>query len=126
MIIGVDKVQSRLDLAKELGATHVINTSKFSSLTEDLVQAVREIAPSGSNASFDTTGITPIIDAGVQSLHLKGQMVLIGVVNGNLNVDIGKMLTVSVIVHTSCTILMDQSGTAIRGCIEGSVKPTQV
>lgn len=98
-IIGVDKVQSRLEIAKELGATHIINTSSFSSLTEDLVQAVREVAPSGSNATFDTTGVINIIDAGVQSLHLQGQMVLIGVMNGTLSVDLGTMLSVSTIIH---------------------------
>ncbi|OAK96596.1 GroES-like protein [Phaeosphaeriaceae sp. SRC1lsM3a] len=91
-IIGVDKVQSRLELAKELGATHVIDTSTFTALTTDLARAIREAVPLGTNASFDTTGIKPIIDAGIQGLHRKGQMVLIGVVDGTLSVDLGTLL----------------------------------
>lgn len=93
-IIGVDKVQSRLELAKELGATHVIDTSTFTALTTDLARAIREAVPLGTNASFDTTGIKPIIDAGIQGLHRKGQMVLIGVVDGTLSVDLGTLLIV--------------------------------
>lgn len=91
----MDKEQSRLDLAKELGATHVINTVNFVSLTGDLVQAIRDVVPSGSNASIDTTGVKPILDAGVQSLHRKGQMILIGLADGHLSVHISTMMTVS-------------------------------
>ncbi|KAH7381430.1 hypothetical protein DE146DRAFT_670584 [Phaeosphaeria sp. MPI-PUGE-AT-0046c] len=109
-IIGVDRVQSRLDLARELGATHCIDTSSFDSLTVDLVRAIRDVVPSGTNASFDTTGMKAIIDAGIQCLHQKGQMVLIGIVDGSISVDLGALLT---------------SGTAIRGCIEGNAKPSQ-
>ncbi|CAO2651388.1 Nn.00g039580.m01.CDS01 [Neocucurbitaria sp. VM-36] len=90
-IIGVDKVQSRLELARELGATHVIDTSNFPSLTIDLITAIKEILPLGTNATFDTTGIIPLIEAGVQSLHPKGQMILIGTVNGSMKLDLGIM-----------------------------------
>lgn len=56
--------------------------------------AIREIVPAGTNANFDTTGVFPIIDAGVQSLHQKGQMILIGIVQGSMNIDIGALLNV--------------------------------
>lgn len=90
----MDRVQSRLDLAKELGATHLIDTSSLPSLTSDLTAAIREIVPLGTNATFDTTGVIPLIDAGVQTLHPKGQMILIGMVTGSLNVDLGMLLNV--------------------------------
>lgn len=94
-IIAVDRVASRLTLARELGATHVINTTNLPSLTVDLIKAIKNIVPHGTNANFDTTGVVPIIDAGVQSLQLKGQMVLIGIVDGQMNIDLGSILTVS-------------------------------
>jgi Zn-dependent alcohol dehydrogenase len=94
-IIGVDRKQSRLDLARQLGATHIVDTSRMSSLTMDLTTAIKEIVPAGTNANFDTTGAVPIIDAGVKTLHHKGQMVLIGVVDGTLAVELGPMLAVS-------------------------------
>jgi Zn-dependent alcohol dehydrogenase len=87
IIIGVDKVKSRLDLA-------VIDTSDFASLAADLTRAIQDIVPKGTIATFDTTGVIPIINAGVQSLGTKGQMILIGIVNGEMSVDMGKMLRV--------------------------------
>jgi Zn-dependent alcohol dehydrogenase len=120
-------VQSRLTLAQELGATDVIDTSSLSSLAMDLGNAIREIVPQGTNANFDTTGVIPIIDAGVQSLHPKGQMVLIGIVDGHMNIDLGKIMTVrsSKIDFDGDTKFL-QSGIAIRGCIEGNAKPSKV
>ncbi|KAH7070099.1 hypothetical protein FB567DRAFT_539867 [Paraphoma chrysanthemicola] len=111
IIIGVDRVKSRLDLARELGATHVIDTSNLPSLTTDLAKAIREIVLVGTTANFDTTGVIPIIDAGVQSLSPMGQTILIGIVDGQMSVDLGSMLA---------------RGTAIRGCIEGNAKPAKV
>jgi Zn-dependent alcohol dehydrogenase len=89
-------VESRLTLARELGATDVIDTSNLPSLTVDLVKAIKDIAPHGTNANFDTTGVIPIIDAGVQSLQPKGQMVLIGIVDGKMNIDLGSILAARV------------------------------
>lgn len=91
----MDRVQSRLDLARELGATHVIDTTNLPSLTADLAAKIREIVPRGTNATFDTTGVVPIIDAGVRALRQKGQVVLIGIVTGqNLDLDLSSLLNV--------------------------------
>ncbi|KAJ8119046.1 hypothetical protein OPT61_g95 [Boeremia exigua] len=110
-IIGVDIVQSRLELAKEMGATHVIDSSNFKDLATDIPAAIREIAPKGVNAVFDTTGVVPLISAAIPALHAKGQIVLIGVVNGKaMDLDLGALLNF---------------GTAIRGCIEGNAKPSK-
>lgn len=94
-IIAVDRVKSRLDLARELGATHTIDTSNLPSLTTDLVAAIKEIVPRGTNANFETTGVVPIVDAGVRSLHLKGQMILISILNGKtMELDLGFLMAV--------------------------------
>jgi Zn-dependent alcohol dehydrogenase len=90
----VARSETRLELARELGATHVINTADFSSLAVDLAKAIKEIAPGGTNANFDTLGVIPIIDAGVKFLHPKGQMILIGMVDGRLSLDSSPMMTV--------------------------------
>ncbi|KAF2850305.1 NAD(P)-binding protein [Plenodomus tracheiphilus IPT5] len=91
-IIAIDRIPSRLTLARELGATHTIDTSNLPSLTTDLVAAIRAIVPGGANACFDTTGVKPIIDAGCQVLQAKGQMVLIGIVEGGMSVDVGRLM----------------------------------
>ncbi|KAF1926917.1 GroES-like protein [Didymella exigua CBS 183.55] len=92
-IIGVDRVQSRLDLAKELGATHVIDTSNFKDVAIELPAAIRKIAPKGANTVFDTTAIVALIAASMPALHAKGQIILIGNVNGKrLDLDLGLVL----------------------------------
>ncbi|KAL1648926.1 hypothetical protein SLS61_006657 [Didymella pomorum] len=110
-IIGVDRVQSRLDLVKEMGATHIIDTSKFQDVGTELPAAIKEIAPKGANAVFDTTGVVPLIAAAVRALQPRGQIILIGIVNGKtMDLDLGAILNI---------------GTAIRGCIEGNAKPSK-
>ena len=95
-IIGVDRVQSRLDLVKEMGATHIIDTSKFQDVGTELPAAIREIAPKGANAVFDTTGVVPLIAAAVPALQPRGQIILIGIVSGKtLDLDLGALLNVS-------------------------------
>ncbi|KAF2795278.1 NAD(P)-binding protein [Melanomma pulvis-pyrius CBS 109.77] len=110
-IVAVDKVQSRLDIAKSVGATHTINTSNFADLKADLDKAIKEIVPQGTNFNIDTTGVLPIIEAGVTSLQGGGQLILIGIMNGlTLNVDLSDLLA---------------NGKTIRGCIEGNAKPAK-
>lgn len=76
-IIAVDRIESRLQLAEELGATHTINTSDTSYST--LNDAVRSLIPTGTSIAIDTTGIPSIIEQGIQSTHARGKIVLIGV-----------------------------------------------
>jgi Zn-dependent alcohol dehydrogenase len=71
----------------------------------DLGKAIRGIVPQGTNANFDTTGVLPIIDAGIQSLQPKGQMVLIGIVDGHMDVDLGKIMMVRPSRSTSMILL---------------------
>lgn len=78
-----------------MGATHVIDTSNFKDIATDLPAAIRKIAPKGANAVLDTTGVVPLIAAAVPALHSKGQIILIGIVNGKtMDVDLGALLNV--------------------------------
>lgn len=89
-------MQSRLDLVKEMGATHVIDTSNFTDVETELPIAIREIAPKGANVVFDTTGVVPLIAAAVPALQARGQIILIGIVNGKkMDLDLGALLNVS-------------------------------
>jgi Zn-dependent alcohol dehydrogenase len=105
-------VQSRLDIAKECGATHTINTTSFTDLKSDLEKAIKEIVPSGTNFIIDTTGVLPIIEAGVASIKTGGQLLLVGVMSGlKLEIDLSDMLA---------------NGKTVRGVIEGTAKPSKV
>lgn len=73
-IIAVDIVQSRLELANELGATHTIN-----SRTENLAERLHEISNGrGLDYALDTTGIPAVLRKAVDSLAVRGTAALVG------------------------------------------------
>jgi aryl-alcohol dehydrogenase len=104
-IVMVDVVQGRLDLALELGATHVINGAN-----EDAVQAVKRITAGGAQFALDTTGNPRVFRQMVDSLTVRGHGVLVGAAAAGTDaaLDIGTFLT--------------QSPT-ISGVIEGDAVP---
>lgn len=79
-IIGIDRVASRLELAKALGATHVIDTSAHSS-TDELVQAVREASGPeklGATISIDTSAHPPLVAAQVEYTRYMAKIIQVG------------------------------------------------
>ena len=73
-IIGVDVVPSRLELAKELGATHVIN-----SLETDPVEEIKRITGGGAHNSVEASGIASVTLQSLKCLRRKGIAVLLSV-----------------------------------------------
>ncbi|MGJ9459920.1 NAD(P)-dependent alcohol dehydrogenase [Oceanobacillus sp. CF4.6] len=72
-IIVVDLHQSRLDLAKELGATHTLNGKEV-----DVVKEIKEITNGGSHYAVETTGATPVIKQSVAALRVSGKVAIVG------------------------------------------------
>jgi aryl-alcohol dehydrogenase len=72
-VIAADVHHSRLDLARDLGATHVIN-----SRATDLVKEVAKITESTVDYAFECTGVVPVIETVAQSVGMLGTLVLIG------------------------------------------------
>ncbi|EON69255.1 hypothetical protein W97_08415, partial [Coniosporium apollinis CBS 100218] len=76
-IIGVDKVDGRMALAKELGATYTINTSGME--LDELVKKVRELTDGlGATVTMDTTGFVPLITKAVEFTRFKGKVIQVG------------------------------------------------
>ncbi len=73
-IIGVDVVESRLELAKEFGVTHTINSSKT-----DVVEEIRKLTHGGIAYSLECTGIPAVLRQAVDCLMMGGICGLIGV-----------------------------------------------
>lgn len=73
-IIAVDLHDSRLRLAKELGATHLINAT-----TTDAAEAITEIEREGVDVFIDNTGLSEIIELGYRLTHKRGRVILVGV-----------------------------------------------
>lgn len=73
-IIAVDIHDSRLELARELGATHTIN-----SLTQDLGEALNEITEGGGvDYVVDTTGRPELLRAAADAIAVRGTVALVG------------------------------------------------
>lgn len=72
-IIGVDVMDNRLDLSRELGATHTINA-----LEADPVAEIRKITRRGSDYALDMTGRPEVIRQAVECLNVRGICGLIG------------------------------------------------
>ena len=71
-IIVADLSQDRLDLARKLGASHVVAGAA------DLPGAVREAAPGGVQWAFEAVGRPETLLAGLRSLRPTGTLVAIG------------------------------------------------
>jgi aryl-alcohol dehydrogenase len=73
-IVAIDPIASRLDLARELGATHAIDASAGPT---DVT--IRQIAPAGVHFSVDATGVAAVVRSAVECLRRGGQCALMGV-----------------------------------------------
>jgi aryl-alcohol dehydrogenase len=73
-VVAVDRVAERLDLARELGATHTINTD-----TDDVTKAVADITDGqGFTHSMDTTAVPALLRAAVDALGVGGRCAVVG------------------------------------------------
>ena len=101
-IIAVDRVQSRLDLALELGATELINSAE-----QDLVAALEAVG--GIDQGIDTTGVPQVISTAADALKPRGTLVLLGVSRDpNVTLNVMPLL----------------SGRVIRGVAHGDCDPS--
>lgn len=109
MIIGIDRVESRLALAKELGCTHVIDTSKLDGKT--VTEVIQEMADGvGPNATVETTGVPALITAAVEYTRQGGRIIQVGSAPPDFEVKIPAF-------HYMC------GGKSYQGAIEGNSIP---
>ena len=96
VIIAVDLFDSRLELARQLGASHTINSS-----SEDAEARIRELLEGQPLDVFiDNTGVPAVIELGYRLTHAQGRVILVGVPRQGSNVSLhtlplhfGKLLT---------------------------------
>lgn len=74
-IIAVDQFDSKLEMAKALGATHVVNSTQ-----DDPVQAVRALTGgAGVDHAFEAVGIAKLCRQAIESLAVRGTATIVGV-----------------------------------------------
>jgi Zn-dependent alcohol dehydrogenase len=72
-IIAIDRHESRLALARELGATHTINAGE-----EDAVAAIATICDGPADFALECTGVINVVRQAADSVGMLGTCILIG------------------------------------------------
>lgn len=101
-IIAVDIVESRLALARELGATHTVNGTD-----ENQVEQILDITGGGATHAFDTTGVAGVLARLVDGLAWGGRLGIVGAAPG-MTLDLLPLM---------------QLGRSIQGIVEGNSVP---
>jgi aryl-alcohol dehydrogenase len=78
-IVGIDLHAARLELARQLGATHTIDGN-----AADVTQQVLALTGGGLDYAFDTTGVPAVITGAVMALRPLGVCGLVGVRGADL------------------------------------------
>ncbi len=103
-LFAIDRNPARLELARSLGATHTIVADG-----RDVMAAIREVLPLGLDFAVDTTGVGPVIRAGVEALATRGQLVMLAVTPPGTEITLNPNMLLG--------------GKALRGVVEGDADP---
>ncbi|MFD7668170.1 NAD(P)-dependent alcohol dehydrogenase [Streptomyces sp. NPDC059788] len=101
-VVAIDPIASRRELARELGATAVIDPTSG----EDVVSALRDLTSGGPHCAIDTTGQPTVVSQAVTALRKRGTLALVGI--GTAEFDTMPVMT---------------KGITIRGVTEGDAVP---
>jgi Zn-dependent alcohol dehydrogenase len=84
-VVAVDLVDEKLDLAREMGATHTVNPND----ADDVAERIREICPGGADYAFEMTGHESVITQALDAVGSRGEVIVVGVPpHGHRSVDL--------------------------------------
>ncbi len=82
-IVAIDIVDQRLNMAKEMGATHIINSN------EDVYKFTRELTNGvGVDCVFDAAGVEPTINTGIEIVRNGGKIIMVGMASAKINIEL--------------------------------------
>lgn len=109
-VVGVDVVESRLALAKEFGATDVINSAEAGS---NLVDQLKQVTGGGADVAIDCSGAPSALQAALDCICYGGTAVTVGVPPPGFKVDLEAL-----------PFFLDNK--TFRSVIEGESTPSKV
>jgi aryl-alcohol dehydrogenase len=107
-VIAIDLHRTRLDLARELGATDVIDAAGLSGA--EIAERVRALSDGGTHTALDTTGVASIVASGVAALRPQGTLGMVSATRGDIVLP-GDALA---------------AGKTVTGILEGDAVPRQL
>lgn len=96
-IVAVDQQAERLALAKQFGASDVIDASR-----EDVSDRLSSIAKGGVDVAFEAVGSEATIGAAIGALRKGGHLVLIGNLSPRVEIPLQAIVTRELTLHGSC------------------------
>jgi aryl-alcohol dehydrogenase len=105
-IVAIDVIRERLELARELGATHTINANE----SENVVEEVQGITSGGADYTLETSAVPAVLRQAVEALAPTGVCGLIGAapLGTEVSLDMNDLLI---------------PGKVVRGIVEGDSVP---
>jgi L-iditol 2-dehydrogenase len=99
-IIAIDLEDRKLELAKHVGATTVLNPRR-----DDIPMSVRGLTEGrGADVAFEAVGITATIRTAVESVRKGGTVTLIGNISPSVELPLQKIVTRQIRLQGSCGI----------------------
>lgn len=86
-IIAIGGTPIRLKLAKELGATHIVNRREV----PDVVEEIKKITNGGVNYAVETTAVPDIVNQSLYALRCRGTVAIVGA-TGDVTINIQNAL----------------------------------
>jgi Zn-dependent alcohol dehydrogenase len=107
-IIAIDLNPDRLEVAKKLGATHIVDAS-----SADVVAEVKKHVPNGANYAVDCTGAARVIETMMECLAVRGRAAQVGLTAPD------KTVPIKILQHLL-------RGQAYVGCAGGDCVPSKM
>jgi L-iditol 2-dehydrogenase len=99
-VIAVDVLQGKLDLAKNAGASVILNAQ-----TDDVPGEIRKLTQNrGADFAFEAVGIIPTIKSAIESLRKGATLILVGNLSPSVELPLQKVVTREITVKGSCAI----------------------
>jgi threonine dehydrogenase-like Zn-dependent dehydrogenase len=99
-VIAIDILPDKLDMAKNAGASLLLNSS-----TDDVTGEILKLTQNrGADFAFEAVGITPTIKSATDSIRKGGTMVLVGNLSPSIDLQLQKIVTREITIKGSCAI----------------------
>lgn len=120
-IFAFDLSEERLKKAEEVGATHIVNSSK-----EDPVAFIRKHYPLGVDISFEVAGVEPTFNQALASTRARGKLTVISIFEKGFDFHPMDLTTTGVHVHATLAYEPEVFKTTIEMINTGTLDPSPV
>ncbi len=99
-VIAVDVLQEKLDMAKNSGASVILNAN-----TDNVPLEIRKLTQNrGADFAFEAVGISATIKSAIESLRKGATLILVGNLSPSVELPLQKVVTQEITVRGSCAI----------------------